>query len=554
MEILVTPKKEDLRINESTGQMIKLKVCGYARVSTDLDDQKNSFEFQKEEFESRIKENPDWEFVKMYADQGISGTQIKNRKEFSEMVKDAKAGKIDLILTKSVSRFARNTVDFLQTTRDLAAVGVSVYFEKENITTNKDNIDIVLTLLASLAEAESRSISSNVKWGVRKRMSKNELKVPTKSIIGYSRTKDGVWYMNEDAPLVKSVFVYFLQGYTYRQIAEKLKKEDKSNKLSWKPNTINRILKNEKYKGYVIHQKTVTIDVLTHKRVINNGIEPMYTIKGHHPAIIDEDTFDFVQLLLSNNKGLTQDLEHSNYFPFAGIIYCEECGRTLRKVQYPYNKEYVLTCKGRNKNGINYSICKSEVIPYNSLVNLTNKIIKAVRKENSVSDSFVMSLINEASIDDCMKQINYFNSRIKETNLKINELVKRQIESDVEDYNDEFVRLKAERSLLEKELNKIKELAKENFNLKRKTKQIELFLKENEEIDFIAIKDVIHRIIHKKDGSLLFVLKGPGFENLNQEDINQIIKLESPITKETYVDSKCCFNYEVIIAKGVENA
>ena len=193
MEIIVTPKKEAIKIDLKTGQQLKKKVCGYARVSTDLDDQKNSFDFQKQEFEERIKNNPDWEFVGMYADRGISGTQITHREEFKRMIKDAKAGKIDLILTKSVSRFARNTVDFRNTTRELAALDISVYFEKENITTNRNNIDLVMTLFASLAESESRSISDNVKWGIRKRMSKNELKVPVKKLIGYSRTNDGVW-------------------------------------------------------------------------------------------------------------------------------------------------------------------------------------------------------------------------------------------------------------------------------------------------------------------------------------------------------------------------
>ena len=144
--ITVIPKKEIIGIDLVTGKPKKIKVCGYARVSTDLEDQKNSFEFQKEEFETRIKENPDWEFVGMYSDEGISGTSTTKRKQFNEMIKDALAGKIDLILTKSLSRFARNTVDCLSNIRKLAAKGVSVFFEKENITTNKDNVDLVLTI------------------------------------------------------------------------------------------------------------------------------------------------------------------------------------------------------------------------------------------------------------------------------------------------------------------------------------------------------------------------------------------------------------------------
>lgn len=553
MEIIVTPKKERVRINESTGQKIKLKVAAYARVSTDLDDQRNSFEFQKEEFETRIKQNPDWEFVKMYADRGISGTQIKNRNQFKQMMSDSLSGKIDLILTKSISRFARNTVDFLVSIRKLAEKNVSVFFEKENITTNKDNVDLVLTLYASLAESESRSISDNVKWGVRKRMSKNTLKVPVRKIIGYSRKNDGTWYLNEDAPLVKNVFIYFLQGYTYRQIVEMMKKEDTEHKFEWRPNTIHRILTNEKYKGFVIHQKTVTVDVLTHKQVKNNGIEPMYTIKDHHPAIVSESTFDYVQILLKN--GIRDTSNHSNYFELAGLVVCEECGRTLRRVKYAHNNEVVLTCKGRTKNDIDYKECSSNVIPLLAINELTKKVINDVKEDTSIADSFVMSLIDELSSEDLMPQIDSLKKQIHDVKAEIDELVKKQVNSDVsEDYDDEFKRLKTKRTSLLKELSRFENLAKQNFKLKKNVKQMQLFLNENKGIDLLAIQDIVFQIIHRKNGSLRYVLKGANFESLTKEEIEYQKNSLKPFINSVFTYGDYCVAYDVVILKGEPNA
>ena len=175
--ITVIPKKEILAINPTTGNVIKRRVAAYARVSTDLEDQKNSFNAQLEEYTTRISKNPTWEFVKLYSDKGISGTSTKHRVGFQRMIKDALDGKIDLILVKSISRFARNTVDCLKTVRELRKKNVEVYFDKESISTNDTKVDMMLTIFASFAQEESKSISENVKWGVRKRMAKGQRKM-----------------------------------------------------------------------------------------------------------------------------------------------------------------------------------------------------------------------------------------------------------------------------------------------------------------------------------------------------------------------------------------
>lgn len=550
MEIIVTPKKEQIRIDQVTGKKIKLRVAAYARVSTDLEDQRNSFEFQKEEFESRIKQNPDWEFVKMYADHGISGTQVKHRKGFLQMIHDADNGKIDLILTKSISRFARNTVDLLTYVRKLAAENVSIFFEKENIMTNRDNVNLILTMYASIAESESINISDNVKWGVRKRMKKNSLKVPVKKVIGYSRTDDGTWYLNDDAQLAKNVFIYFLQGYTYRQIVELMKNDDKEGKFQWRPNTIHRILTNEKYKGFVIHQKTVTLDPLTHKQVKNKGIEPMYTIRDHHPKIVDEETFDLIQLILK--RGDKETPTHSNYFPLAGLVVCEECGRTLRRIQYAHNKEIVLTCKGRSKQDLNYKECSSDVIPYHAFKEITKKVINEIKQSDSISSSFTMNLVDELSSDNYIPEINKLNRQIEDTKKEINDLVKEQVNStEMVGYDSKFKILKTKLKNLQNEVIRYENLAKKNFSLIKNKKQIELFLNKNDmDFNIPSMRDIIYQIIHKKDGSLRFILKGSNFDSLSESQIETLKNSTKPKMKNTYVSDGYCVAYETVILEG----
>ena len=555
MEITVIPKKDPVKIDTQTGKLIKLRVAAYARVSTDLEDQKNSFELQKEEFESRIKQNPDWEFVKMYADRGISGTQIKHRVQFQKMIADAKNGKIDLILTKSISRFARNTVDLLSTVRELVSIGVGVFFEKENITTTKDNVDLVLTLYASLAESESRSISENVKWGVRKRMSKNERKVPVNKMIGYSQDSRGNWYINEDGVLIHNIFTYFIQGYSYRQIAEKIKAEDKDEKRKWDVAKIHRILHNEKYKGTVIHQKTVVIDVLTHKQVKNDGIEPQYIVSGHHPGIISEEDFDYVQMVLKNKALAFGQYSTSRTSEFSRLVVCEECGRNLSKIKYAHNNEYYLTCKNRLKTDEDYVKCKSEVIPYSLLQLATYDILDKVKKEADVSLGFTMAMIDEFSKNAFVKELHDIDQKIIDVEKEIKELVKLQINNDsIEEYETNFNKLKAKRNILAKEKSKLIELAKNNHELQRKYTQITDFLKNDNIRDTADIDVFIGKILHRKDGSLRFGIKGDGFEKLSHEEIINQLKTNESVYSSFKTNNLGSLNYEMVILGGRVNA
>ena len=261
----------------------KRKVAAYARVSTDSDEQFTSYEAQIDYYTQYIKARDDWEFVQVYTDEGITGTSTKHREGFKQMVADALEGKIDLIVTKSVSRFARNTVDSLTTIRQLKDKGVECFFEKENIWTFDGKGELLITIMSSLAQEESRSISENCTWGQRKRMADGRVSVPFDHFLGYERGENGELVINEEqAKTVRLIYDLFLQGLTPHTIANRLTAMGiltPRRKAKWNQGTVRSILTNEKYKGDALMQKCYTADFLTKKQVPNNGVLPQYYVE-----------------------------------------------------------------------------------------------------------------------------------------------------------------------------------------------------------------------------------------------------------------------------------
>lgn len=284
----------------------KRQVAGYARVSTGHNDQFKSYEAQIDYYTNYIKSRNDWEFVKIYTDEGISGTSTKKRVGFQTMVDDALAGKIDLIVTKSVSRFARNTVDSLTTIRELKEHGVECYFEKENIWTFDGKGELLITIISSLAQEESRSISENCTWGQRKRFADGKVSVAYSRFLGYDKGPNGGLVINtKEAETIRKIYRLFLQGMTPYGISKKLTKDgdlSPSHSTKWNATTVKRILSNEKYKGDALLQKTYTVDYLTKKRKVNEGEIPQYYVEGDHEAIIDPAVFNEVQIKLERRK------------------------------------------------------------------------------------------------------------------------------------------------------------------------------------------------------------------------------------------------------------
>lgn len=345
------------RVSLNTGVTLdgvprKKRVAAYARVSTDSEEQLSSYEAQVEFYTRHIQDNPEWEFVAVYTDEGISGTNTKKREGFNRMIADALDGKIDLILTKSISRFARNTVDTLTAVRRLKEKRVEVYFEKENIYTLDAKGEVMITIMSSLAQEESRSISENVTWGKRKSMEEGKFSLAYSCFLGYEKGADGLpKIVEKEAEVIRTIYRLFLEGYTVRRIADLLTAQGiptPRGRMKWSVSTIMSILQNEKYKGDALLQKTFTADFLTKKVKKNQGEVPQYYIHNSHPAIIDPDTFDLVQTEIKRRRPERCRLHRNS--PFTGKIVCEECGSYYGRKTWHSGTKYkkrVWQCNGK---------------------------------------------------------------------------------------------------------------------------------------------------------------------------------------------------------------
>ena len=323
----------------------KRRVAGYARVSTDTDEQLTSYEAQVDYYTNYIKSREDWEYITVYTDEGISATSTAKRAGFNKMVKDALAGKIDLIITKSVSRFARNTVDSLSTIRKLKENGTEVFFEKESIWTFDSKGELLITIMSSLAQEESRSISENVTWGHRKRMQDGKISVPYSRFLGFDKGENGTLIVNEkEAEIVRLIFKMFLDGGTPHSIAKYLSAQgipSPGGKPKWNASTVQSMLKNEKYRGDALLQKSYTVDFLTKRMKINEGEVPQYYVEKAHPAIIEPAVFEVVQQEIARRKvGKSAVNRHSAASIFASKIKCGQCGSWYGSKVWHSNSKY----------------------------------------------------------------------------------------------------------------------------------------------------------------------------------------------------------------------
>ncbi|MCM1007899.1 MAG: recombinase family protein [Ruminococcus flavefaciens] len=341
-KITVIPSTFNPETHMPTAHIEKRKVAAYARVSTDLEEQVTSYKAQVDYYTKFIKEREDWDFVKVYTDEGISGTSTKKREGFQQMVVDALDGKINLIITKSVSRFARNTVDSLSTIRLLKEHDVEVYFQKENIFTFDSKGELMISILSSLAQEESRSISENVTWGQRKRFADGKVSLPYKSFLGYRKGADGLpEIVPEEAEIVRYIYRKFIAGLTPYKIAAELTAQGvptPAGKEKWASRTIKSILTNEKYKGDALLQKKFTVDFLTKKQKINEGEITQYYVENSHPAIISPEEFDLVQeeFLKRENAGK----QYSSTSIFASKMICGDCGSYFGAKVWHSNSKY----------------------------------------------------------------------------------------------------------------------------------------------------------------------------------------------------------------------
>ena len=329
-KVTVIPPTKNPLTHIPTVATHKRRVAGYARVSTDSEEQQTSYAAQVKFYTAYIQSKPEWQFVSVYTDDGVSALNTKHRDGFNQMITDALDGKIDLIVTKSVSRFARNTVDSLSTVRKLKENGTEVYFEKENIYTFDSKGELLITIMSSLAQEESRSISENVTWGQRKRFADGKVSMAYSRFLGYDKgeTKDAPPVVNEqEAATVRLIYALFLEGKTAIGIGKYLEAHDIPSPCGckkWSKTTIESILTNEKYKGDALLQKKYTVDFLQKRLKPNKGEVPQYYVEGSHPAIVEPDEWEQVQVEHARRKQLGK--AYSGKSVLSTKLVCADCG------------------------------------------------------------------------------------------------------------------------------------------------------------------------------------------------------------------------------------
>lgn len=387
-KITVIPARKQVGSRRQvTEEKPKLRVAAYCRVSTDRDEQESSYEAQVEHYTEFIDRNPEWQLAGIYADDGISGTNTKKREEFNRMIEDCMASKIDMVITKSISRFARNTLDCLKYIRKLKEKNISVYFEKENINTMAAKGEVLLTIMASLAQQESQSLSQNVKLGLQFRYQAGKVQVNHNRFLGYTKDDEGnLVIVPEEAEIVKRIYREYLEGASLLQIGKGLETDGiltAAGKAQWRPTTLQKILRNEKYIGDALLQKTYTVDFLSKKRVKNNGIVPQYYVEGSHEAIIPRDLYMQVQEEMVRRANLHSGSDrkkrvYSSKYALSSIVYCPKCGDIYRRIAWNNRGKHstVWRCCTRVERGP--KVCDAPTIQESDLQNAVARAINRV--------------------------------------------------------------------------------------------------------------------------------------------------------------------------------
>ena len=447
-------------------QNMKKRVAAYCRVSTDNDDQANSFESQQRYFRQYIERNPDWELYAIFADEGISGTNTKKRKEFNRMIACAKNGDFDLIITKEISRFARNTLDSIFYTRDLKKHGVGVIFLNDNINTLDGDAELRLAIMSSIAQEESRKTSERVKWGQKRQMEQGV--VFGRSMLGYD-VKDGKMTINEDgAKIVRLIFRKFVdEGKGTHVIARELREEgiNPMRVKEWSNTVILRVIRNEKYCGDLVQKKTYTPDFLSHEKKYNRGQEEFVILKDHHEPIISRELFDKANRIL-DAKSLSQEgkAKHSNRYPFSGKIKCGRCGASYvarYKTRKDGSQYKAWRCFEGAKHGSphidkagNQVGCSGTSIRNEEAIHIMYLVCKQLTIDRQkIADNLIKTIQKVISLDMTGADTNTLEEKKEAAQKKRTDLIDLYTSGDID--RDEFTALRAK---YDAEINSLKSM------------------------------------------------------------------------------------------------
>jgi site-specific DNA recombinase len=442
--VRVIPAKVETGRDDANPDGEKKKIAVYARVSTMEEEQQSSQELQESYFKEMIAKNENWELYKIYADHGVTGTNTKNRTAFNEMIEDAKEQQFDIIITKSISRFARNTLDCLTYVRMLKGLKkpVGVIFDRERISSLDSSSEMLLTIIASISEEESKTISANVCWGVTKRFSQGIPHIPTTYFLGYDEDEEGNLIINvEEAKTVRRIYKELLAGKGTVVIAKELtrdKVKTARGNTKWTSDSVLKLLRNEKYAGHALCQKSVTLDPLTHKRVRNKKHKPQYFIRNHHPPIISEEDWNEAQKELDRRSKMLHDpggkyrRAYSGRAPFSNMFFCGTCGMPIIRRRITSNnkeKKYHFTtwhCRVASHKYKADFTCSAKYIweevierAYNEMLLKMSKEIDQIRAEGEEAIEDVDLSADETrrlkELDEIIKRI---SNRISELSMK----------------------------------------------------------------------------------------------------------------------------------------
>lgn len=552
-------KKIDGKLDRRTGKIItdRLRVCAYCRVSTGDEEQINSYESQKKYYDEKINSNSLWVFAGIYADEAITGTLDYKRNEFMRMITDAMEGKFDVIITKSISRFARNTLDTLKYVRRLKERNIAVIFEKENINTLEMSGEFLLTILSSIAQQESESISGNVKLGLKMKKERGEI-VGFKHCLGYDYDNDSheIKIQQDEAEIVRHIFNRYCEGAGSTIIARELTEAGyvpPKGGEKWADSTIRGIIKNEKYKGDVLQGKTFTIDPITHKRMINKGEEDKYYIENNHEAIVSAEVYEKAQSILEKRSGAIETGRrkgnYSRKYTFSSRVFCGFCGSVFVRRNLYNNTNHetkVWQCMSYVKNGKKFCP-ETKAIRENVIENCFVEAYELLCQDNKeVINNFLNRIdgfLRENNTKSMLQKLEIKKQGIKD---KINSLINLMIDGtiDKETFNKKKIELNKKIKKIEKDQELFKcQLDDENtfdFGVEKIRK---VFDKETKDFR-VFDKDIFEALIYKvvigdydengnKDPYVIKFIVKSGIENVKDKIESKVI--ENILNKENLI-------------------
>ena len=507
----------------------QLRVAAYCRVSTDDEEQLTSYEAQKNYYTDKIMTNKEWTMAGIFADEGITGTSARKRPEFLRMIRQCKQGKIDIVLTKSISRFARNTVDCLNYVRALKELGIAVIFEKENMNTLEIDSEILITMLGAFAQSESESISANVRWGIRQAMKEGKATIQYKYLYGYRKGDDSKPEIIPDqAEVVSKIYDLFLSGTPVRGIQEYLNANSVPNingESKWARSAIDSILTNEKYCGDVLLQKTYIDDCINKKVKKNTGQLPMYLVQNHHEGIISRETFDAAQAELarrsagkspSKKNAPTGRSRYSSKYALSDRLYCGECGTRYQRCTWRNrdgSKRIVWRCVSRVDYGNKY--CHDS--PTLDEEPLHRAILAAINSTVKGKDSIIYNLKSamEKELAPAAGQqlsLSEIDNRLEQLNTEFSKVLAEASESgDQAAYSDKFREIMQKQTALKAQRNEIQRMLAESGkaadHIDQCRQAAEVMPVAITEWDEALIRQVVESVTVETDGGIVVALK-----------------------------------------------